>query len=268
MSDALSSFINTSDALTSFNAQRALVWAILSKLGTCTLVEVVSCTNSGGLTAVGLVDVLPLVNQVDSTGQPIPHVTIHNCPYFRLQGGKNAIILDPQVGDIGTMVFADRDISSVIQNKAQSNPGSSRMFSMSDGLYFGGDLNGVPTQFVEFSSTGIRISSQQQVELDAPTVTINANTFDVIAPTVSITATTSVGITTPTMTLNGALVVDGASTLNGAVSQTGGGVSSFSGNVSSSGTITNNGVNIGSTHEHQVVNIQTGSSTINTAVPH
>ena len=122
-----------------------IVESILSRLQTVTLVKVVA-VKGGGLSPVGMVDVQPLVSQIDGSGGVIPHGVIFNVPYMRLQGGSNAVIIDPQAGDIGMCGFCSRDISSVKANKSASAPQSKRRFDYSDGLYFGGFLNGTPSQ--------------------------------------------------------------------------------------------------------------------------
>lgn len=154
-----------------FTVQQAL-----SKMQTATLVRVESCTNDGALSPVGFVDVTPLVNQLDSQGNPTPHVIVHNVPYLRMQGGANAIIMDPQKGDIGVCVFASRDISKIKATKKQGNPGSFRQYSFSDGMYLGGMLNGTPTQYVQFSAAGIKMHSPIAIILDAPDIQLNAAT--------------------------------------------------------------------------------------------
>ena len=90
-----------------------LISQALNRVSTATLVKVVSVTNAGGLSPVGFVDVQPLVNQLDGAGNAVPHGVLHRLPYFRLQGGADAVILDPKVGDIGMAAFANRDISLV-----------------------------------------------------------------------------------------------------------------------------------------------------------
>ena len=160
------------------------IQAVLLEMQTATLVRVVSCTNSGGVSPVGLVDVLPLVNQIDGLGNATPHTTVHNIPYFRIQGGVNAVIIDPAPGDLGICVFASRDISKIKSTKAPANPGSFRQFSHSDGLYIGGVLNGTPVQFIEFSTAGVTIT--------ASAITINGDT-----------------------TINGKLTTTGDTTANG-----------------------------------------------------
>ena len=223
-----------------FNNIAFMVQQALGKMQTATLVRIESCTNSGGLSPVGYVDVTPLVNQLDGQGNPTPHVTIYNLPYFRLQGGANGIIIDPQKGDIGVAVFASRDISQVKTTKKQGNPGSHRQYSFADGMYLGGMLNGTPTQYIQFSAAGIRIHSPTQVKIDAPDVLIEAQT-------VEINASTSTTVTTPTFTVNGDTVVNGHTTMAGGVAQTGGGAATFSGSMTVTGDVTADGVSL---HNH------------------
>jgi len=232
-----------------FNNIAFLVQQALGKMQTATLVRVESCTNAGGVSPVGFVDVTPLVNQIDAQGNPTPHVTIHNVPYFRLQGGANGIIIDPVAGDIGVCVFASRDISKVKSTKQQANPGSFRQYSFSDGMYLGGMLNGTPTQYVQFSAAGIKIHSPTAVVLEAPDVQI-------LAQTVEINASTSATVTTPTFTVNGATV------LNGTVSQSGGGAATFSGSMTVDGDVTAQGTSV---HNHVHGGVQPGGG--NTGAP-
>jgi hypothetical protein len=137
-----------------------IVYAIqgqLSKVQTATIVRVKACTNSGSLAPFGFVDVLPLVSQVAGDGTAVPHVTLFKLPYLRLQGGANAVIIDPQVGDLGIALFCNRDITSVVNTQSQSTPSSPRVFDWSDGLYLGGLLNSQPSQYLQFNSDGVSI---------------------------------------------------------------------------------------------------------------
>lgn len=179
-----------------FNNFSFMVQQALGKMQTATLVKIVSCTNSGGLSDVGYVDVIPMVNQLDGAGNPTPHVTIFNVPYLRVQGGANAVIIDPEPGDIGVAVFASRDLTKVKNTRANGNPGSKRQYSFSDALYLGGMLNGAPTQYVQFNTSGITIHSPTQVKLEAPTVLIEAGELcQIDAPEVLINATDLCSIT-------------------------------------------------------------------------
>lgn len=142
------------------------------------LVKVVKCSNSGGLSPVGTVDVQPLVHQVDGKGRSTPHGIIYGIPYFRLQGGTDAIIIDPKAGDIGMAAFCSRDISAVKKSKRASNPGSFRKHDLSDGIYFGGMLNGAPTQFLRCYSGGIEIVSPVKVRIHAPVLDIQSDVIN------------------------------------------------------------------------------------------
>ncbi len=155
---------------TEFNA---LINNLLSKVQTITVVKVLAVSGSG-VSPVGEVNVQPLVQMVDGTGNTYRSGKIFNVPYFRLQGGANAVICDPQVGDIGLCAFASRDISSVKRNKAESAPASRRQHDWNDGLYIGGFLNGAPQQYIHFSNGGVVIHSPQAITLDAPSINLNA----------------------------------------------------------------------------------------------
>lgn len=147
-----------SDFAGEYNQLLFMIRQVLSKVNVAALCEVVA-VSGGGVGPVGYVDLQPLVNQVDGFGNAIPQGVLHNIPYMRIQGGANAIIIDPQIGDIGAAVFSDRDISSVKATGKQANPGSRRRFDVADGLYFGGMLNGTPTQYIQFLANQINIVS-------------------------------------------------------------------------------------------------------------
>ena len=184
-----SGFQQPNSASTEFNAQYFFVLSLLSRVHTSTLVEVMAVTNSGTDIPAGFVDIRPLVNQIDGAGNSVPHGTIYHCPYFRLLGGANAVILDPEVGDIGLACFAERDISSVLANQAQANPGSRRQFDYADGMYVGGFLGQTPTQFVRFAVDGIFITSPAKITLQAPDIEFDGATHTTGAVTGDATAT-------------------------------------------------------------------------------
>lgn len=151
-----------------------IVTQAIAKLQTATLVKVISCTNSGGLSPVGTVNIQPLVDQVDADGNSWPHTTIYNVPYLRIQSSNgNAIIMDPAPGDIGIGLFASRDISKVKSTQASALPGSARSYDFSDAMYVGGMLGqSAPTQYVQFSPNGITIVSPTAITLQAPVINL------------------------------------------------------------------------------------------------
>lgn len=161
----------------------------LARVRTAMLVQVKSCSNSGGVAAVGTVSVQPMVNMIDGQGNSQAHGEVFNLPYFRLQGGTNgAVIIDPAPGDIGVAVICDRDISAVQNTKAVANPGTYRKFDIADGLYIGGFLNGVPKAYVQFDGQGnvnIADVNGNKIQMSASGIAITGN----VAVTGSITAT-------------------------------------------------------------------------------
>jgi hypothetical protein len=142
-------FKNVTDGLSQFNIISFIASQMLAGIATAQLFQVQTVTPGEGLLP-GVVSGQIMVNQVGATNIAVPHGPIYNVPFFRLQGGKNAVIVDPVKDDIGIAIFASRDISSVKATKAISNPGSARKFDYADGLYLGGFLNGTPTQYVQF----------------------------------------------------------------------------------------------------------------------
>lgn len=180
------------------NALHFLFQRLLKGVWTTMPVQVKAVSSSGGVAPIGTVDLQPLVHQIDGRGNSVPHGVIAGVPYSRLQGGANAIILDPQVGDIGLAAFAMRDISAVIAKGAPNIPGSRRAYDPSDAIYLFSIYGGNPTQYVRFSSAGIDVVSPTKVTVQAPEVDVTATTKAVVtAPEVDVTASTKAVVTTP-----------------------------------------------------------------------
>lgn len=213
MTDAVSQQ-QPSDSATEFAMYQFLISSYAAQMATSTLVRVISCTNAGGLAKWGTVDVQPVVSQLAGDGTAVQHQRLFQLPYARIQGGRNAVIIDPEPGDLGIAVFAARDISALKKQEAIDQassgairgvpPASDRQFNMADGLYLGGVLNAVPQQFVRFSTDGIEVLSPTKIRLVAPTVQIEASdSYEVTAGQISETATTSLTMTAATITEDG-----------------------------------------------------------------
>lgn len=157
--------------------QEAIIARLIGRVFTHSVVRVVA-VEPGVTGPVGFVDVVDLVQQLDANNNGIPNETLYKLPYFRLQGGRDAIIIDPKVGDLGLASFAMRDITNVKKDKVEGPPPSRREYDVSDGLYIGGFLNGAPVQFIEFLESGINITS-------TGTVTVNGTLLQVNCPIIS-----------------------------------------------------------------------------------
>jgi hypothetical protein len=156
-----------------FATLQFIVQQMLGRAQTLTLCRVVSCTNEGGIVPVGTLTVQPLVNMMTGNREAIQHKPLYNVPYVRISGGRNAIIIDPQPGDLGLVAFCSRDISAVKASKNISNPGSLRQFDYADGVWIAPCLGTeAPLQYIVMNDDGVRIVSPTAIELQAPVVRI------------------------------------------------------------------------------------------------
>lgn len=158
MADANSGYgqATPDDSSDEFTVAAFIVRQMMAEMSTMKLVQVNAVTG-GGVAPAGTVTVTPLVSQIDGNGYGTAHQKLPPIPWSRVQGGKNAIICDPQVGDIGYVVAADRDISVVKSTLAAALPGSRRQFDIADGVYAGGCLNVAPNQYLIFTTAGVRL---------------------------------------------------------------------------------------------------------------
>lgn len=160
---------------THFAALNAVMASLLATRRTVVLVQVVA-VEGAGLNPVGFVDVQPLVHQQNATGQVSPHGVVYQVPYFRLQGGARAVVLDPVVGDMGLALIADRDSTNAKTARGPAAPGSFRQHNMADALYLGGFLNTTPQDYVWLHEGGITLHTAGSVQINANTITLNGNT--------------------------------------------------------------------------------------------
>lgn len=161
------------DVASNFAAQKFLILQLISQVSTITLARVVSCTNDGGIVPTGTLTVQPLVNMLAGDGTAFQHGQLFNVPYSRIQGGANAVIIDPQPGDIGIIGFCERDISAVKKSHDIANPGSLRQYSKSDGVWLATLWTGEePAQYVVMNAAGVHIVSPAQITLQAPTINL------------------------------------------------------------------------------------------------
>jgi len=182
-----------------YQRHRSIAEQLISRLRTSFIATVVAVTQDGTIAGSGKVDILPLVGQLDGEGNVIPHGIIHGVPYMRLQGGANAVIIDPQVGDIGLVAVCDRDNSTAVSNKGQAGPGSLRKHDMSDSIYVMTILSSLPAQYIAFASDGITIVSPQQISLAAPVIVLQAQ------QTIGLTAGNQVTQSAPIVEIDGQL---------------------------------------------------------------
>ena len=191
------------------NALAFMIDQAINRINVCTPVKVVAVHTTGRTSAVGTVDVTPLIDQQTIEGIPVEHTTIFGVPFVRMQTGSSAMILDPQAGDIGICIFADRDISSFKQTGKEGVPPTFRKYDMADGIYIGGWNKGVtPSRWVVMDDAGISIESDNITETAQSLITTITGTWQQILANVQAQADTF-EITVPEFTINGNLHVTG-----------------------------------------------------------
>lgn len=243
---------NTFDNVLDFNITQFLS----ENMNTAEVVEVVGVDAGGASAVAGYVDVVPLVNNIDAYGNTVSTTTLFRLPYVRIQGGECALVIDPQPGDKGIAVYAQRDISAVRGGEEQElkrvQAGSFRQFSRADGLYIGGVLNKAPTNFVELTKDGkINIKATNDVSIDA------GGKVDVKAASdITITTSANVNISCTNLTFSCA---------SWSINTTGGGSGgTISGNISQTGSFTSTGDHSAggiSLTSHVHGDVQTGGGT-------
>lgn len=169
------------------SAYNALDFAMEMKkagINTCTICKVTKVKSKGEIGAIGRISVQPLVQMVDGIHQTVDHVDVHNLPYFRLGAGGKGIIMDPKEGDLGVVVFADRDISGVKNAQKVAPPGSGRKFNMADGIYISTCLAASPTCYIQFTDDDKIVASPDNgstvVTIEKNKITLNASGLMVV----------------------------------------------------------------------------------------
>ena len=194
-----------------YNAISFLVeQAIKGMVNTAIPVRVDSCTKPGVGGAAGYVSATPLVQQRGADGKSLMPVSLPQLPFFRLQCGTAAVVLDPQPGDVGLAVFSQQDASNLEAGKTDPvQAGSFRCFDMSDGFYVGGFYGQTPTTYVHLDP------EKGEVTIKAPTkITIES-------PQIELKGAVTMGGASggaDTITLDGNITTNGNFTTTGNVS--------------------------------------------------
>ena len=140
---------------------------LIANIHTMMPVKILSVTvPPDSLAPIGRCEVLPLVQQIDGSNNVYPMGKIINVPYLRVQGGANAIVIDPQVGDVGLCGFCERDISIVKRTGELSAPDTRRKYDINSAVYIFTMMSGTPTQYIHFKSSGIDIKTTGDLNIN------------------------------------------------------------------------------------------------------
>lgn len=184
----------------SYNSLNFVIWQQLAQVNTLEPVLVTA------INADDTLDVKPLLNSLSPDNQAVEPQEIYSVPYIRLQVGKNALKLAPQVGDMGLVAYCQRDIAGVMAAKGQANPQSNRRFDNSDAVYIGSIANIAvdPVRFIEINDSAMTIKGDVPLTITAQSVTVNADmtvngkitaTGDVIGGGISLMGHVHAGVT-------------------------------------------------------------------------
>ena len=140
---------------------------LIANIHTMMPVKILSVTvPPDSLAPIGRCEVLPLVQQIDGSNNVYPMGKIINVPYLRVQGGANAIVIDPQVGDVGLCGFCERDISIVKRTGELSAPDTRRKYDINSAVYMFTMMSGTPTQYIHFLENGINIKTTGDLNIN------------------------------------------------------------------------------------------------------
>ena len=230
MADSVKGQQNYNTDSSPYNASEFQIQQALRKINTAEPVRVTG-VNPGKVGKAGTVTVQPIVNLVTGTGEGMSQSALFSLPYLRIQGGENAVIVDPKPGDVGLAVYAMRDTEQMKQGDgAECNPGSARCYSKGDGFYLGGFLNKTPKRYIWIEDDGITMDDGEggKLELKGGKLTISAPNG--IETTSSVethnTPALTMGSGGATATMNANMTVNGTITSTG--DQTAGGISQMS----------------------------------------
>lgn len=202
-----------------YNAADFQIQNALRQINTAEPVTVTS-VNPGKVGKAGTVTVQPMVNLVTGKGEGMQQSQLFSLPYLRIQGGENAVIVDPKPGDVGLAVYAMRDTESMKQGDGKPcNPGSARCYSKGDGFYLGGFLNKTPKRYIWIEDDGITMDDGEGGKLE-----LKGGKLTIAAPNGIETTSNIETHNTPALTMGsgGATATMNANmTVNGSITSTG-----------------------------------------------
>ena len=153
-----------------FTSDANLLSKIFDKmLGEASFIELVQVTAVDGLTCT----VKPLLAKRDAVGNKVATIEVSGIPFMRLQMGVSAVLMNPKVGDKGLLLCCDRDISNILATGQESMVATGFTHVKKDGIYLGGVglLGATPTEYIEFTGTGINMVSTGTININGVQIT-------------------------------------------------------------------------------------------------
>lgn len=132
-----------------------------------------------------------LILMVTTQGQLARRGQVASVPVFQMGAGNVIMSYNINAGDLGWIKATDRDLFNFVKNYDESQPNTGRMHSFEDGIFFPNVMKGYTidgedddnfviqtldgTQRIAVWDDRIKITSDQEIILDAPLVTITGD---------------------------------------------------------------------------------------------
>lgn len=142
----------------------AVLSLIAGAIKGCVFADIVIVKKVNGKT----LTVFPLVTGTNASGGSIANQDVYNVPFIQYQAGNSAVKMTPRIGDIGLVIACDKDTTNVRASRKSGPPPTQRRHSYSDAVYITAiaSLNDEPTEFAEFTGSGINIQSPGVVNIN------------------------------------------------------------------------------------------------------
>ena len=232
------------DALNFVTAMRGMMLEQIAEVHTSLPVRVTGVDYAGKT-----VTLESIVKNTRSTEDEIDYPTFHDVPFMVNGGGTGRISFPIASGDIGAVIFSERDPSNALQTSGEDASGGTLIQPC--GLY--------PICFIPKISTAT--DSSEPVDSKNVVISNNKSTYGSFDPTGTITFYNKQGMKV-TITPTGIVMTDGTGTLT----MTGGNLTFRGGTVNINGLVIDSGGNMTDgngvgfhNHTHLVRNIETGS---------
>ena len=240
------------DSLNLVTAIRGLITDSLYEVHTSLPVKVVSVDYSAKT-----VHVESLINNTRSTDDTTTYPTMYDVPIVVNGGGTGRISMPTKVGDVGVVMFSERDPSNALVGDGD-NPLDTTLM-MPCGIY--------PVAFLP--KTALSSDTTEDINPDDVVISNNKQAYISVSPN---------GVITIQSMLGGKITVDAGVTIedagggvfkqyNNQLSWVGGEVNLNGYIISSSGVATDSTGITSNQHTHPVAGVQSGSSTIPTEPP-
>ncbi|MCK5644687.1 MAG: hypothetical protein KAJ19_28065 [Gammaproteobacteria bacterium] len=121
----------------------------------------------------------PMIRVLDTNGELTTRAQISEVPVLALGSGSALLNFNLLPGDVGWIEASDRDISTYLNNLAQTGPPTRRMHDFSDGLFIPDKVKGFIIQDSESEITLQTIDGSQRFEVFADKVKMTSGTDSV-----------------------------------------------------------------------------------------